>query len=93
MREAQAIANALGVTFRATIERRIAGAVKVGAHKTSMLHDLEQGKPLEIQALVGAVIEMGLLTGIPTPHIDAVYACASLLTKTANGRTVRLGAA
>ena len=93
MREAQAVANALGVPFRATIERRIAGAEKVGAHKTSMLHDVEQGKPLEIQALVGAVIEMGRLMGIPTPHIDAVYACASLLTKTANGRTLRLGAA
>ena len=82
MREAEQIANALGITFRATIERRIAGAEKVGAHKTSMLQDLEAGKTLEVDALVGAVVELGRLTGIPTPHIDAVFACTSLLTKT-----------
>ena len=82
MREAEAIANRLGITFRVGIERRIAGAEKVGGHKTSMLQDVEQGKPIEIEALVGAVVELGRLTGTPTPHIDAVYACASLLAKT-----------
>ncbi len=82
MQEAEAIANALGVTFRVGIERRIAGAEKVGAHKTSMLQDLEHGKTMELEALVGAVVELGRLTRIPTPHIDAVYACASLLAKT-----------
>lgn len=82
MRESEAIANKLGITFRVSIERRIAGAERVGAHKTSMLQDVEQGKPLEIEALVGAVVELGRLTGTPTPHIDAVYACASLLAKT-----------
>jgi 2-dehydropantoate 2-reductase len=82
MREAEQIANALGVTFRVGIDRRIAGAEKVGAHKTSMLQDLEQGKPLELDALVGSVVELGRLTNTPTPHIDAVYACTSLLAKT-----------
>jgi len=81
MREAEQIANALGVTFRVGIDRRIAGAEKVGAHKTSMLQDLEQGKPLELDALVGSVVELGRLTNTPTPHIDAVYACTSLLAK------------
>jgi 2-dehydropantoate 2-reductase len=82
MKEAEAIANKLGVTFRVGIDRRIAGAEKVGAHKTSMLQDLEAGKPMELDALVGSVVEMGRLTNTPTPHIDAVYACASLLGKT-----------
>jgi 2-dehydropantoate 2-reductase len=84
MREAEAIANKLGVTFRVGIDRRIAGAEKVGAHKTSMLQDLEAGKPLELDALVGSVVELGRLTNTPTPHIDAVYACTSLLAKTAS---------
>jgi 2-dehydropantoate 2-reductase len=82
MREAEAIANTLGVRFRVGIDKRIAGAEKVGAHKTSMLQDVEAGKPIELDALVGAVVELGRLTGTPTPHIDAVYACASLLAKT-----------
>ncbi|MEP6491893.1 MAG: 2-dehydropantoate 2-reductase [bacterium] len=82
MREAQAVAEKLGITFRVGIDKRIAGAEKVGAHKTSMLQDVEAGKPLEIEALIGAVIELGRLTEIPTPHIDAVYACVSLLNKT-----------
>jgi 2-dehydropantoate 2-reductase len=84
MREAEAIANKLGVTFRVSIERRIAGAEKVGAHKTSMLQDVEQGRPLEIEALLGSVVELGALTQTPTPHISAVYACASLLAQTLN---------
>ena len=82
MREAETIANKLGVTFRVGIDRRIAGAEKVGAHRTSMLQDLEAGKPLELDALVGSVVELGRLTDTPTPHIDAVYACTSLLAKT-----------
>jgi 2-dehydropantoate 2-reductase len=93
MREAETIANKLGITFRATIERRIAGAERVGAHKTSMLQDAEQGKRLEVDALVGAVVELGRLTATPTPHIDAVYACTSLLAKTVYGRGLHLGAA
>jgi 2-dehydropantoate 2-reductase len=82
MREAESIANKLGVTFRVGIEKRIAGAERVGAHKTSMLHDIEHGKPIEIEALVGAVVELGRLTSTPTPHIDSVYACAALLANT-----------
>ena len=93
MREAEQIANALGVTFRVGIDRRIAGAEKVGAHKTSMLQDLEQGKPLELDALVGSVVELGRLTNTPTPHIDAVYACTSLLSKTVVEQGNRLVAA
>ena len=93
MREAEAIANKLGVTFRVGIDRRIAGAEKVGAHKTSMLQDLEQGKPLELDALVGSVVELGRLTNTPTPHIDAVYACTSLLAKTAAEQGSRLAVA
>ena len=92
MREAEQIANKLGVTFRVGIERRIAGAEKVGAHKTSMLQDLEAGKPLELDALVGSVVELGRLTNTPTPHIDAVYACTSLLAKTASEQSTRLAA-
>jgi 2-dehydropantoate 2-reductase len=79
MREAQAIAEKLGITFRIPIEKRIAGAEAVGSHKTSMLQDLEAGRPLEIEPLVGAVIELGRLTDTPTPAIDAVYACVKLL--------------
>ena len=82
MKEAEAIANKLGVKFRVGIDKRIAGAEKVGMHKTSMLQDVESGRPLEYEALVGAVVELGKLTGIPTSHIDAVYACVSLLAKT-----------
>lgn len=82
MTEAQTIANKLGVEFRVSLEKRIAGAEKVGKHKTSMLQDIEIGRAIEIDALVGAVIELGRLTNTPTPHIDAVYACVKLLAKT-----------
>lgn len=81
MQEAQAIAEKLGITFRIPIEKRIAGAEAVGAHKTSMLQDLEAGRPLEIEPLVGAVIELGRLTDTPTPAIEAVYACVKLLAR------------
>jgi 2-dehydropantoate 2-reductase len=90
MTEAQTIANKLGVTFRVSIERRIAGAEKVGAHKTSMLQDIEHGRPIELEALVGSVVELGSLTGTPTPAISAVYALASLLAKTLNSAHGRL---
>lgn len=81
MLEAQAIAHKLGIQFRCTIERRIEGAEKVGAHKTSMLQDLELGRELETEALIGAVVELGRLTNTPIPHIHAVYACVGLLAK------------
>lgn len=74
MREAQAIAEHLGIRFRVDLERRIAGAARVGAHKTSMLQDLERGRPLEIDALVASVQELGRLVEVPTPTIDTVLA-------------------
>jgi 2-dehydropantoate 2-reductase len=74
MLETQSIAETFGVKFRVDVERRIEGARKVGAHKTSMLQDLERGRPMEIDPLVTVVQEMGRLTRIPTPTIDAVLA-------------------
>lgn len=79
MAEAQSIAEKLGIEFGLSIEQRIAGAEEVGAHKTSMLQDIEAKRSTEIDALVGAVIELGRLTETPTPHIDALYACVKLL--------------
>lgn len=72
MREAQLIAETLGVRFSVDIEKRIDGAANVGAHKTSMLQDLEQGRPMEIDALLTVVQEMGNMTGMETPTIDIV---------------------
>ena len=82
MLEAQAVAAKLGIEFRVPLEKRIAGAEKVGRHKTSMLQDVEAGRDTEIDGLVGAVIELGRLTGTPTPSISAVYALLKLLSKT-----------
>jgi len=82
MREAQTIGEALGVQFKVSLDKRIAGAQAVGQHKTSMLQDVEQGRPLELQALVAAVMELGRITLTPTPTIDAVYALTSLLANT-----------
>ncbi|MBP2314712.1 2-dehydropantoate 2-reductase [Azospirillum soli] len=74
MLEAQAIAERIGVRFRVDVERRINGAGAVGAHKTSMLQDLERGRPMEIDALLSVVQEMGRLVGVATPSIDVVLA-------------------
>ncbi|HYA65937.1 MAG TPA: ketopantoate reductase C-terminal domain-containing protein, partial [Burkholderiaceae bacterium] len=82
MTEAQTIANRLGITFRVPLEKRIAGAERVGAHKTSMLQDVEAGRAPEVDALVGSVVELARLTQTPTPHIDAVYALTKLLART-----------
>jgi 2-dehydropantoate 2-reductase len=82
MTEAQTIANKLGIEFRVTLDKRIAGAEKVGKHKTSMLQDIEAGRAPEIDALVGSVVELGRMTKTPTPHIDTVYALVKLLGKT-----------
>ena len=82
MREAQEVANKLGIEFRVTLDKRIAGAEKVGKHKTSMLQDIEAGRAPEIDALVGSVVELGRLTQTPTPHIDTVYALVKLLART-----------
>lgn len=91
MTEAQAVAEALGVRFRISLEQRIAGAEAVGAHKTSMLQDVEAGRAPELEALVGAVVELGRITGVPTPQIDAVYATAKLLAHTLAQHKARVG--
>jgi 2-dehydropantoate 2-reductase len=90
MREAQAVAEKLGVRFKITLEQRIAGAQAVGAHKTSMLQDVEQGRALELEALVGSVIELGRITATPTPTIDAIHAATSLLAATLAAKRGRL---
>jgi len=81
MKEAQDIAQKLGVTFRVTIDKRIAGAEAVGAHKTSMLQDVEAGRSLETEALIGSILEMAKLTNTPAPAIQSVYALVKLLNK------------
>jgi 2-dehydropantoate 2-reductase len=90
MGEARTVAEKLGVRFRITVERRIAGAEAVGEHKTSMLQDVEQGRALELDALLGSVIELARMTGTPTPHCDAVYACCALLGATLSDSRGRL---
>jgi 2-dehydropantoate 2-reductase len=72
MLEAQAIGEAIGVSFKIDVDRRIAGAAAVGQHKTSMLQDLERGRPMEVEALLGAVREIGTMVDLPTPTIDVV---------------------
>jgi 2-dehydropantoate 2-reductase len=79
MAEAQIVANKLGVTFRLPIERRIAGAERVGQHKTSMLHDLEAGRVMETDALLGSVLELARITQTEAPTLEAVYALTKLL--------------
>jgi len=74
MNEAEAVAGKLGVKMPIDVERRIEGAAGVGEHKTSMLQDLERGRPTEIDAIVGAVAEVGDVVGVDTPYIDAIYA-------------------
>lgn len=74
MTEAQAVGEALGVKFPVSVEKRINGAGAVGAHKTSMLQDLELGRPMEIDALVAAVSEMGTMVGVETPTINIILA-------------------
>jgi 2-dehydropantoate 2-reductase len=81
MTEAQTVANKLGVKFRVPLEKRIAGAERVGHHKTSMLQDVEAARTLEIDALLGSVVELARLTDTPTPHLDTVYALTKLLGK------------
>jgi 2-dehydropantoate 2-reductase len=74
MLEAQAIGEKLGANFRVDVDRRLAGGAAVGAHKTSMLQDLELGRPMEIDALVTVIQELGRLVDIPTPTTDVVLA-------------------
>jgi 2-dehydropantoate 2-reductase len=81
MEEAESVAARLGIELPVSIDQRIAGAEKVGEHKTSMLQDLEAGRPLEIEAVVGAVLELGERLNISMPHTRAVYASTKLLAR------------
>jgi 2-dehydropantoate 2-reductase len=81
MLEAEAVASKLGFELPVSVDQRIAGAEKVGEHKTSMLQDLEAGRPLELEAVVGAVVELGERLRILMPHTRTVYACAKLLAE------------
>ena len=90
MREGQAVAEKLGVTFKISLDQRIAGAAAIGAHKTSMLQDVEAGRALELEALVGSVVELGRITDTPTPVISAIHATTSLLARTLAAQRARL---
>ncbi len=92
MREAQAVAEKLGASFRVSLEKRIEGAEKVGKHKTSMLQDIEAGRSIEIDALVGSVVELGQLVGVPTPTITAIYQASKLLAHTVETESVSVRA-
>ena len=85
MAEAEAVANQLGVAFKISIDQRIAGAEAVGAHKTSMLQDVEHGRPIELDALVGSVVELARITGTPVPAIEAIYRVTGLLARSLAG--------
>jgi 2-dehydropantoate 2-reductase len=79
MEECTAVATALGATLRISVDRRLEAGIEVGDHKTSMLQDLEAGKPLELDCITGAVIEIADRLAIPVPHTRTVHACAKLL--------------
>ncbi|HEU5326770.1 MAG TPA: 2-dehydropantoate 2-reductase [Thermomicrobiales bacterium] len=93
MAEADSVARALGVQVQLSVDQRLAGAEKVGVHKTSMLQDLETGRPLELEALVGAVVELGDRLDLDLPHLRTVYACAKLLQQTQQPQGATAGAA
>lgn len=90
MTEAQTIGERLGARFRVPMERRISGAESVGKHKTSMLQDVEAGKPLEIDGMLGVVVELAEMTGVEVPTLRALYACVSLLDKTIREEGIRV---
>jgi 2-dehydropantoate 2-reductase len=89
MQEVEAVSHQLGMELPVSIDQRIAGAEKVGEHKTSMLQDLEAGRPMELEALVGAVVELGERVGLPMPVTKTIYACTSLLAKSASSQQVK----
>ena len=90
MTEAQTIGERLGAQFRVPMERRISGAESVGKHKTSMLQDVEAGKPLEIDGMLGVVVELAEATGVEVPTLRALHACVSLLDKTIREEGIRV---
>ena len=90
MQEVEAVSRKLGMELPVSIDQRIAGAEKVGEHKTSMLQDLEAGRSMELEALVGAVVELGERVDIPMPYTRTVYSCAKLLSECAAGQPVKM---
>ena len=90
MAEAEAVANKLGVSFKISTLQRIAGAEAVGAHKTSMLQDVEHGRAIELDALVGSVVELARITSTPVPTIEAIHRAAGLLSRTLAAAHARL---
>ena len=82
MVEADSVARALGIEVQLSVDKRLAGADRVGVHKTSMLQDLETGRPMELEALVGSVVELGERLDLDLPHLRTVYACTKLLAHT-----------
>src|SRR5262245_19950829 len=86
MAETEGVAAKLGIELPISIDQRMAGAEKVGAHKTSMLQDYEAGRPMELEAVVGAVLELGQRVAVPMPATRAVYACARLLDQRRGAR-------
>ena len=84
MQEVEAVSKKLGMELSVTVEQRMAGAAKVGEHKTSMLQDLEAGRPMELEALVGSVVELGDRVGVAMDHTRTVYSCARLLAQAAS---------
>jgi len=92
MSECRAVAHQLGIEIRLSNERRIEGAEKVGKHKTYMLQDIEAGRSLELEGLIGAVIEMAQLTHTEVPYIEAVYALIRLLDHTVQNESVYIKA-
>jgi len=88
MRETEAVAAKLGIELPVSVEQRMAGAAKVGAHKTSMLQDYETGRPMEIEAVVGAAVELGERLNVAMPSTRAVYACAKFLDEHRTTRPV-----
>jgi 2-dehydropantoate 2-reductase len=87
MQEVEAVSRKLGMELPVSIEQRMAGAEKVGEHKTSMLQDLEAGRPMELEALVGAVVELGERVGLPMTCTRTVYNCTKLLAQSSSGAT------
>ncbi len=85
MREVEAVSGKLGMELPVSIDQRIAGAEKVGEHKTSMLQDLEAGRPMELEAIVGSVVELGERLGVPMPYTQTVYNCTKLLGQSVAG--------
>jgi 2-dehydropantoate 2-reductase len=86
MLEVEAVSGKLGMELPVSIGQRIAGAEKVGEHKTSMLQDLEAGRPMELEAIVGSVVELGERLGVPMPYTQTVYNCTKLLGQSVASR-------